>query len=154
MGRMNCWTRWSFLSLRRCLAHLDGMSDVFVHSGYVQTQAWPAVPFSGPSLGWFFFVPVEFLRLWLMSLSPPMHRSEPPPGVDAVTTLPSRASFFLEFSSLVLLFFPRTTESFSSPPPPRVFLVATRGTKVFRSLYILIGNRNLCVFITSGHNHE
>ena len=153
---MTCWTRWSSLSLRRCLAHLDGMSDVFFHSGYVQTQVWPAVPFSGPSLGWFFFVPVEFLSLWLMFFSPPVHRSEPPPGVDAITTpaLPSRAGFFLEFSSLVLLFFPRTTESFSFFFFPWVFLVATSGTKVFRSLYILIGNRSLWVIITRGHNHE
>ena len=37
---------------------------------------------------------------------------------------------------------------------PWVFLVATSGTKVFRSLYILIGNRSLWVIITRGHNHE
>ena len=79
-----------------------------------------------------FSVPVRFLHLWLMCLSPPIHRPEPPPGMEAVTTLALlwRARFFLGFSSLILLFFPRTTESFSFYFF-WVFLVATTGTKVF-----------------------
>ena len=154
---MNCGTKRSFLSLRRCLVHLDGMSDVSFHSGCTQTPTWPAAAYSGPSLEWFFSVPVRFLNLWLMLLSPSIHRPEPPPGMEAVATvaLPRRACFLLGFSSLILLFFPRTTESFSFYFF-WVFLVATTGTKVFRSLqvYILTGNRNLCVIITSGHNHD
>ena len=48
-----------------------------------------------------FSVPVRFLHLWLMCLSPPIHRPEPPPGMEAVTTLALlwRARFFLGFSS-------------------------------------------------------
>ena len=61
-------------------------------------------PILGSKSRMVFSVPVRFLHLWLMFLSPPIHRPEPPPGMEAVQLLLSHEGL-VSFWDSVLWFY-------------------------------------------------